>query len=95
VLVNSFIGQQLLESINGELIIEERTWEDAHKSNKQLSEPNEMPEKYVQFWKDYFNGGFNQVMANYYLPDVKSEHKTRIIAWKRAHEYMLPKMLRK
>lgn len=85
----------MLSSVSNDVVLEEHTWKEAHKSNKQLSESNKKPDRYDEFWTDYLDGGYRKVLEKYHQPDPKGEKKTVLVAWKRAHEYLLPPKLRK
>lgn len=76
-------------------MVESHTWDEAHRTNKQLSAPNKMPELYKSFWDDYEYGGFKAVLNKYYNYDEKVEREALWACWKKAHMYLIPQKLMK
>lgn len=97
VLLNTERGKKLFNSIRPQLYIEERTWDDAHKSNKSLSSAWNKPNKYDIFWADYIKNGLEYTIEKYCKPDaMEAEEKLNIkLATKRVHQYFIPLWLRK
>lgn len=77
-----------LKNCKGNMVLRERTIEEAYKTNRSLKESFKKPEKRSQFWKDYFLLPFNEVVRKY----MQSE-KLPIYMWFRV--YMKPSLIRK
>ncbi len=89
-IINSEVGEKWFSKIQDCIFFEERSWDDALGSNRSFIEPWERPERAEQFWKDYRNCSFEQMVERYSIPAKKEEFTARRRAWQNAHKYMLP-----
>lgn len=79
ILLNTDKGEELFSEIKNELIYEERSIQEALKSNQNLKKPQEKPQLYEEFWKDYFNGVEQNTLHKRYLTSPKEQDWTIVV----------------
>ena len=68
ILINTEKGARLFQSIEHELIWEERNFHEVSSCNRNLTKPQMKPEKYDEFWKRYSSGEQLQNLTLEYFP---------------------------
>lgn len=68
VMTNTLKGEKMFNQIRGKLTYYERTVEDAAKVNWTLYTSFQAAEDRTEFWKDFYNHGFEYLMPRYLYP---------------------------
>jgi len=80
ILVNSEKGNQLLSQCKPNMIVRERTIDDAVKTNRSLYAPFPASSQRKNFWQDYNNFSFSDLISKYMYPEKDLVLHTRILS---------------
>ncbi len=76
ILINTSKGMQLFNSTKNEMVLEERTIEEARKGNGQLNKPSDKINENIKIREDFIKYGYKRAMNNQKkLKDIFRESK--------------------
>lgn len=97
VLINNEKGEEYFEKITKDLIVTEKSLEEAIAGNRCLKAPYGPSKNYKKFWQDYLCIGEEKqisFISEYFLP-TKVPLKRKFSLFVNDHSYMIPKFFRK
>ncbi|HJA00761.1 MAG TPA: Coenzyme F420 hydrogenase/dehydrogenase, beta subunit C-terminal domain [Candidatus Collinsella stercoripullorum] len=94
VMPNTAVGNQWLSEASDELVVVEKSLEEAIRGNVPLRRRIEGNANRSEFWHDYEEGGIKAV-RNTYLAPIKRSFKHRVNLYFNNHAYLVPRKIRK
>ena len=94
IMINSIKGKELFENIKEDIIFIEKDIEEAKRGNRCLNRPFNKNKNYDNFWKTYFEFGYDKAFQTYIKPkSMTLKRKISLLFNDKA--YLIPKKLRK
>ena len=97
ILINTGKGNNFFKKISKDLIVTEKSLEEAMAGNRCLKSPYGPNKNYIKFWDEYLTSSKEKqisFISKYFLP-TKIPFKRKISLFINDHSYMIPKLLRK
>lgn len=93
IIENTEKADEIIRKIKKQLVIREKSIQEAVKGNVGLKRPYSKNKLYDEFWAEYIENGYEKVSKKYFLPK-KQSLKRKISLYFNNHAYIIPKKIR-